>query len=262
MQFSPYSVSETITGVLRHASIETQRISFDRVAAFVGSPYAILYGIAVLLIAAFCTHFYLRYRTQIKTPSLFVLFSIVIGSLVVYFAVMGVKTYYASLFSMLIFSMLVYYLIHVVNHRLIKQATLFFLIIFAVLSIKPILVFPSFLQKGVSITEAREAFAPVAARYPGTDIFIAAHLWVLSEDYERMHYIGDLTPEQKARRPLILVLDQTYSYGNYSPTAAPLPEVEGCPLQENHFVGEVPEFFGYKVSSAMPGYGFAVYICK
>ena len=262
MQISPYSISDTFVGVFRHGSLVLQRLDISNAVVFLGSPYTILYGIIMAFLAAFCAHFCFRHRKEIKTFFLFALFAACIAGLMVYFVLISIKTYYAALFSIFVFSALVYYLIHSVNVRLIKYATLLFLVFLAMLSLRPVLAFPSFVKHGVTIAAAREKFKAVAARHPDADIFIAASLWVLSEDYERMHYIGDITPGQKARRPLVVLLDQNHSYGNWSPAADPPAEAEGCPLKENYFVDKVPRFLGVKLSNAMPGYGFAVYECE
>ena len=262
MFLSPYGVGATISGVLRHASVENQRIGFGLLASFVGSPFALLYGIAMLFVAGFCIHFYLRYRTQVKTPPLFFAFATAIALLTAYSAVLGVKTYYASLFSVLVFPILVYYLVHVASNQLVRRATLFFFVLFAALSLKPVLAFPSFVREGMRMTEARRLFAPIASRYPSAEIFVAGNLWTLSDEYKRMHVIGDITEEQRIKKPLIVALDQIYTYGSWNPGTEPSPEAEGCPLVEDHFVKNLPHLFGFTVSHTVPGYGFAAYVCE
>ncbi|MEK7077253.1 MAG: hypothetical protein AAB967_03415, partial [Patescibacteria group bacterium] len=185
-----------------------------------------------------------------------------IAYLMAHLAVTGVKTYYAALFSIFIFSILVYYLLHLQNSGFVKYAILFFMIVFAAISLKPVLAFPFFVKNGVTIAAAREKFQAVAARYPQTDIFITASLWVLSENYEKMNFIGDITPEHRSRRPLVVVFDQKNGYGNWISSPTPPAEAEGCSLKENYFVAEIPRFLGMKLTNTMPGYGFAVYECE
>jgi hypothetical protein len=110
--------------------------------------------------------------------------------------------------------------------------------------------------------EARARFALVAERYPKAEIFISAESWTLSEEYERMHYVADITQEYKSSRPLVILLDQNHSYKEWNPGPTPPPEAEGCPLTENYFVNGFPRILGIPLSSVMPGYGFAVYICE
>lgn len=260
MQISPYSISDTLVGVFRHGSFVLQGLDISNAITFLRSPYAILYGIIMIFLAAFCAHFYFRYRKEIKTPFLFTLFFIGLVCLMIYVVIISLKTYYAHLFSIFAFSALIYYLIHIINVRLIKYTVLLFLILSATLSLKPVLAFPSFVKDGVTIAAAREKFALVSERYPDADFNIDGSLWVLSENYEKMHVIGDF-PEENRSKIIIFVLGQASVYGNWN-TPTPAGEFKGCPLKENHFIDKNPEFLGFKISNAMPGYGFAVYVCE
>ncbi len=262
MQASPYGIFETFTGVLNHSSHELQRISIDLAVVFIKSPHAILYGMMMIFSAFFCAHFYLRHRDRIKALFPFLIFATIICFLMAYFILIEIKTYYALLFSILIFSFFIYYITHVLNIRPLKYSLLLFVAFFAVLSLKTLLIFPFYIKDGTSIANGRVEFEKIIARYPRTDMFLAGSLWVLSENYDQFHSISDLPMDRKTRPPLLIVLDQNQSYMELDPTPEPLTEVEGCPLIENRFVGKIPELFGVKLANAMPGYGFAVYECK
>jgi hypothetical protein len=158
------------------------------------------------------------------------------------------------------FSVLLYFILHAVRIRSVRYSILLFFIFAALFSAKPVLAFPAYLRDGVGIATARENFKAAVARHPADDYFIAVSLWVLSEDYEQMHYFGDIPPERIYAGSLI-VLDQNNSYGSYAPTATPPAEANGCPLKGNYFATTTPRFLGYEIKPSMPGYGFAVYRC-
>lgn len=262
MQLSPHSLGDTLAGVWRHSTIEAGAIGLlGRLSAFLGSSFAFLYGVGVVFVAAFAWHFYSRYRDQIKTPLLFIFFSIFMAAAVLHFGIVGAKTYYVSLFSVVIFSALVYYLTHVATRRSVKQAAVLFLALFGLFSLRPVLALPSFLDNGTRIAAAREKFALIAERYPDAALFIDGSLWPLSEEYDRMHVIGDFPEEEEKVLPRIYALGQASGYASWGISISPA-EFNGCPLEKDYFVDELPEFLGYKIAEVMPGYGFAAYVCR
>ncbi|MDO8515762.1 MAG: hypothetical protein Q7S28_00770, partial [bacterium] len=265
MQASPYGIAETWAGIAEHNAHEMQRInSHGFPMGFLKSKYAIMGGMMIVLMAAFCAYYREQIKTvlrHIKAPLLFAFFAVLIVGLTVYFVVVGHKTYYALLPAFFMFSIAIYFFVHIASVPAIKYTMLIFAMLFAALSLKPIFAFPAYIENGLMIAEAREIYAPIAARYPEKEIYIEGNLWALSEDYERMHVHGDITSEDLLYRPLTVIGQNAYDMPIPAPTA-PAKTAEGCPLLESHFVPEIPTFFGIQVTRAMPGYGFAVYLCE
>lgn len=261
MQFSPYSIGETLQGVSRHADLEVAKIELRNALAFLKSPYALSYAVVGAFLALAAIRLFARIRGDVRSLPLFLLFAVALAGLMIKMVFMGTKTYYATLFSLIVFAFIIRYLAQTVLPRWSRYAALAFLLFFALISLKTVFAFPTYLERGISIAEAREKFSLILAQYPDEEVFVGGNLWVLSEEYQRMHYIGDMIPSVPLPTRRLVVLDRNYLQGSDSSVLTVPAEAEECALVADHSVRGVSKFFGIPLTKTMPGYGFAVYAC-
>ncbi len=261
MQFSPYSIAETLQGVSRHADLEVAKIELRNAAAFLKSTYALSYAVVGVFLAFAAFRLFVRIRGEIRSLPLFLLFAAALAGLLVKMVFMGTKTYYATLFALIVFAFIVRYLTQGALPRWARYGALAFLVLFALISLKTVFAFPAYLERGMGIAEAREEFAPILAQYPSDEVFVAGNLWVISEEYSRMHYSGDVLPLVVLPERRLMVLDRTYLRGENGSEVAIPQEAEGCALIVDHLTRGVPRILGVQLTNTMPGYGFAAYEC-
>jgi hypothetical protein len=261
MQLSPYSIAETLRGVSRHADLEVQRMDIRATVGFLKSPYALAYVVVMTFLVAIGTRFFMRYRGAVRSLPLFLLFAAGVVGLMAQMVVIGMKTYYAILFITPIFAAIIYYFVHVSPPGRLKYAALAFLALFAAISLRPVLAFPEYLSGGMTIEAAREKFTAIVKEYPVAELYVGGNLWVLSEEYRRMHYLGDILPSDPLSPHRLVVLDRNYLQGSDSSVLAVPAEAEGCRLIADHLTRGVPTFISLRLTRTMPGYGFAVYAC-
>ena len=117
---------------------------------------------------------------------------------------------------------------------------------------RAVLLFPSYLSTGMSLTEARGAFQQVLEEVSGP-VGITRTLWVLTEDYDRLRVNFALENiDERTGQPLDVVVVQQHHY-------ASIDSLPGYQMIRSYRRSGYPKFAGVPLAWSTPGYQFDVY---
>jgi hypothetical protein len=256
MQWSPFGLLETLRGVLWHGARMLKGINpSGALLSLAQRPYVMLY----VLIAAFLVFVAGRSLMRMmreRGPGWSVLFSALAAIPVGYvlFAAINARTYYISPFLLIILAAFVYYVLHGEGSRRIRQICVVLFVILVGISLKHVMLFPSFLTDGMRLPEARTAFADVIAQHAQAMLVLkGSHLWTLSEEYEAM-LPGEPVPRSGITSYLMFA-------GEVETPEAP-QVVGSCELVKSFYRSHSPSMFGITLARTTPGYQFAAYDCS
>ncbi|MDO8516303.1 MAG: hypothetical protein Q7S28_03570 [bacterium] len=259
MQLSPFSIAETIKGLLNIASVTAEgTVSFQRnTLAIFKSSYVMLYGAIGLVVAFLGMHMFLRAvkAKQVASPLLVILSVATTLFYVAFLVINGFRMYYIATFLLLILAAFLYFITHVQGAKLIKYSTILLFAALVFVSSEHLALFPFFLKDGKTLPVARAEFSAIMAEIPGSRISLGGpRMWALSESYDRM-ISGDLPPGSGK----YIWLQEEEAFPDLS---AKPPEYLGtCTLRNDFYTKKVPRLFGFELAPATPGYGFAVFDC-
>ena len=118
--------------------------------------------------------------------------------------------------------------------------------------VRSMMLFPSYVSNGMSLSDARVAFEQVLTDVEGP-VGITRTLWVLTEDYDRLRVNFTLENiDERTGQALDVVVVQQHHY-------ASIDSLPGYQMIRSHRRAGYPRFAGVVLAWSTPGYQFDVY---
>lgn len=271
---NPYPLADIWAALQQHMHIAVSRntdVNFwsEFFEAHFLSQHTTFYGVLVACAVVAYGHLTWRFRHLIRAPWLFWPTTLLVGFV---FYRTSINPSYSSynLYQCVsvFFGILIVYAVHLLGKGrsrplLLKSLATVVMLLTTVGFMKSLVLFPAFLQEGLSLPQARRLFQEIQ-REAAVPMGVTPALWVLSENHTAMFmfrsFEDDMYATQAQKQDTILVLQQKYVAG--FPPRAPLAETPHHRLYRNYFCPTAPRLFGIPLSKTVPGYQFAVYVPK
>lgn len=215
-------------------------------AAFAGSVFSLSFAYAISL--------YRRWKNTIAARAPLYAFSAIAAGALFLFLFLRPVAYYVLALVPLSIIIVGYYASNVTRSRILKAASLIILLLSSIVFVHRLILFPVFLSKGVSLTEAREKFRELSFR-PDERIGVDGTIWPVSENYNQIYMWGD---EEDVKYPTTTIIMREGLNG-----WTELPEEWSyCRKTKDFSTHKKPVLFGITLTNAIPGYAFNVYDCS
>jgi len=190
---SPFSFIETINGLSKHSLLFKERFFMhpDFLYYYFTSPSVSFQGLILLLFIISLAFLYKKYLHKIKAHRLFLVLLFFLF-IYLYFSVLWDPgaSYNVLFFSPLFFAIIIFLFHKIVKLTLLKMIILFCFLLTGISYFRYVVLFPWYIQCGITLVEARYIFKSLEQSYEKkihTDkikyLLRGSALWVLSEDY-------------------------------------------------------------------------------
>lgn len=217
------------------------------------------YGLVLIPSLIYSTYLIVVRRQQIESRVLFLFFLLTLILVLYYFTFRVIATSYNILWlSASFFAINIWAILHLPEKLLARNLIKLALVIIIALSTlgfaRSIILFPVFLEHGMSLDEARRFFATLTPT-DNSVTTVTGSLWTLSEEYDKIRITvsGSIIENAQRNQSELVIVQQNFSGLLYP------PEIEGYTLEHDFFVHRSYELFGIKLANTTPGYQYAVY---
>ncbi len=248
----PFPVVDWIAGMRAQMAATATIVDLRILRFFVRDVRYPAYGLTLFLGVVVCLFWWWRNRRNTASPWLAgvsaMLFLVVVGRVMLLIAFRAYDSY--PLFALLAVALMV--AAGRVRRPSVRIGLLIALALPGVGFTRAVLLFPSYLSTGMSLTEARGAFQQVLEEV-SVPVGITRTLWVLTEGYDRLRVNFALDNiDERTGQPLDIVVVQRYHY-------ASIDSLPGYQMIRSYRRAGYPKFAGVPLAWSTPGYQFDVY---